>query len=176
MALSTSCSFEPRAPSTASKPVLVCVNAACDWVFTIHTHISRPEASGSTVWISVHTSTLKPTVAANAISEAAEAQWAEFDLDAVHIESLGLHDASDPAIFAAARLDGANLALLTKDEDFVKLLERNGPPPQVVWMRCGNIANRELKDLLLQVWPRTAALLAAGEPLVEVRPHRNRVR
>ena len=106
------------------------------------------------------------------------ARWlkAEFDLDAVHIESLGLHDASDPAIFAAARLDGANLALLTKDEDFVKLLERNGPPPQVVWMRCGNIANRELKDLLLQVWPRTAALLAAGEPLVEVRPHRNRVR
>ena len=45
MALSTSWSLDPRAPSTASNPVVVCVNAVCDCVFTIHTHISNPHAS-----------------------------------------------------------------------------------------------------------------------------------
>src|SRR5258707_720876 len=45
MALSTSCSLEPRAPSTASKPELVAANTACDCVFTTHTVSSSPAAS-----------------------------------------------------------------------------------------------------------------------------------
>jgi len=45
MPFSTNCSFEPRAPSTASNAVDVETNAACDCVFTIHTVMSRPQAS-----------------------------------------------------------------------------------------------------------------------------------
>ena len=44
MALSTSCSLDPRAPSTASKPAFAAVNAACDWVFTIQTVSRSPQA------------------------------------------------------------------------------------------------------------------------------------
>lgn len=58
--------------------------------------------------------------------------------------------------------------MLTKDSDFVDLLERHGPPPQVVWLTCGNTSNAYLRQLLGAAWPRVAALLAAGEPLVEV--------
>src|SRR5438445_13740235 len=47
MALSTSCNFEPRAPSTASKPALTPVNVDCDCFFTTHTVINNPLASAT---------------------------------------------------------------------------------------------------------------------------------
>ena len=89
-----------------------------------------------------------------------------FGVDAEAVRDLGLRDAEDPDIFARARSAGA--AVLTKDSDFVTLLERYGAPPQVVWLTCGNTSNAHLRVLLATAWPRVAALLAAGEPLVEV--------
>lgn len=77
-----------------------------------------------------------------------------------------LRDAEDPVIFQAARDAGA--VVLTKDADFVTLLARHGPPPQIVWLTCGNTSNHALRELLTTAWPRVAALLTAGEPLVEI--------
>jgi predicted nuclease of predicted toxin-antitoxin system len=57
---------------------------------------------------------------------------------------------------------------MTKDGDFVDLVARHGPPPQIVWLTCGNTTNAVLRDILGESWPRAAALLAAGEPLVEI--------
>lgn len=82
------------------------------------------------------------------------------------MRDLGLREAEDPAIFARARAAGA--VVITKDRDFVDLLERLGPPPQDVWLTCGNTSHAYLRQLLGGAWPRVAALLAAGEPLVEV--------
>lgn len=70
-------------------------------------------------------------------------------------------------IFEAARSGGAAV-VVTKDEDFVQLLERRGPPPQIVWVTCGNVRNVELREIVGAAWPRVAALLAASEPLVEI--------
>jgi predicted nuclease of predicted toxin-antitoxin system len=89
-----------------------------------------------------------------------------FDVEAVAVRDVGLRDAEDPAIFAAARL--ARAVLLTKDSDFVALVERLGPPPQVIWLTCGNTSNEFVRTLLSAAWPRIAALLLAGEPLVEL--------
>ena len=60
------------------------------------------------------------------------AQWmaVTFGIEAVAVREIGLRDAEDPRIFAAAR--EAGVALLTKDSDFVELLTRLGPPPQVI--------------------------------------------
>lgn len=97
------------------------------------------------------------------------ARWLarEYDVAALHVEDVALLHADDARIFETARLDGA-VVVMTKDEDFVKLVERHGPPPQVVWVTCGNVRNSELRRIVLEAWPRVAALLAAGEPLVEV--------
>jgi len=59
------------------------------------------------------------------------ARWlgSEHGLDAAHIVELGLLRAGDPAIFAAARDADREVVLLTKDDDFVKLLRQQGPPP-----------------------------------------------
>lgn len=84
-----------------------------------------------------------------------------------HVEDVEQLSAEDSEIFAAARAVEASV-VVTKDEDFVLLVERFGPPPQIVWVTCGNIRNAELRDLVLGAWPRVAELLASGEPLVEI--------
>jgi predicted nuclease of predicted toxin-antitoxin system len=96
------------------------------------------------------------------------APWlrATFGIEAVPLRDLGLRDAEDAAIFAAARAAGATV--LTKDSDFVALVARLGPPPQIVWLTCGNTSNVALRELLASAWLRVAALLAAGEPLIEI--------
>lgn len=90
----------------------------------------------------------------------------EFKVDAVHVKTLGLHQAEDSPIFDAART--AVDVVITKDDDFVRLLDRLGPPPRVLWVRCGNVKNAMLRDILLRAWPEAAVLFAAGESLVEV--------
>jgi predicted nuclease of predicted toxin-antitoxin system len=89
-----------------------------------------------------------------------------FDAEVVPVRDVGLRDATDRQIFDAARQ--ASTVVMTKDGDFVRLLERLGPPPQILWLTCGNTSNARLKELLLRVWPRVRALLEAGEPLVEI--------
>lgn len=69
-----------------------------------------------------------------------------FDLDAVALKDLGLRDARDVEIFEAARV--ANAVIMTKDSDFVELVCRLGVPPQIIWLTCGNVTNRNLHRLL----------------------------
>jgi predicted nuclease of predicted toxin-antitoxin system len=99
------------------------------------------------------------------------AQWlrSEYGTNAMHVETLGLHRAHDSQIFAAARAAEDPVMIVTKDDDFAKLLDQRGPPPQVVWVRCGNVSNQELRRIVLDAWPRALALLTTGEALVEIR-------
>jgi predicted nuclease of predicted toxin-antitoxin system len=89
-----------------------------------------------------------------------------FIVEAVPVRDLGLRDAADAAIFESAR--SANAVVMTKDSDFVQLLERHGPPPQVLWLTCGNTSNEALKQILRPAWPTITTMLTAGEPLVEI--------
>ena len=93
------------------------------------------------------------------------APWlrATFGLEATVLRELGLRDAEDRAIFAAARRAGA--VLMTKDSDFADLVARHGAPPQIILLTCGNTTNAALRSVLAGAWPRVAELLAAGEPL-----------
>lgn len=72
----------------------------------------------------------------------------------------------DLQIFQLAREAGA--VVMTKDRDFVDLLERLGPPPPVIWLTCGNTSNRAMRQILDSAFPRAKALLEQGEPLVEI--------
>ena len=61
---------------------------------------------------------------------------------AIHLLDLDLLRAGDPEIFTKARDAGA--VIVTKDEDFVLLLESQGAPPQIVWITLGNVRNTVL--------------------------------
>ena len=93
------------------------------------------------------------------------AQWPH--IQAVPFRNLGLRDAEDQEIFAQARSAGA--VVMTKDRDFLALLFKQGPPPQVIWLRVGNSSNKALQEVLLQTLDQAIASLLEGEHWVEVR-------
>lgn len=90
-------------------------------------------------------------------------------VDAVAARDWGLQQAEDEAIFLAAREHGPGAVVITKDSDFLDLLLRYGPPPQIVWLRCGNTTNACLRQLFTARWPDVRRLLEAGEALIEIR-------
>lgn len=96
------------------------------------------------------------------------APWlkAEFGLEAAHVSELGLSSVLDSEIFARGRT--ADAVILTKDFDFVALLDRLGPPPRVIWLTCANASTPFLKRLLALRMPIVLESLAAGEALVEI--------
>jgi predicted nuclease of predicted toxin-antitoxin system len=89
-----------------------------------------------------------------------------FAVSAVAIRDVGLRDAKDTEIFQAARRE--NAIVMTKDSDFVLLLDRLGAPPQVIWITCGNTSNARLKEILTNTLPKALELLKSGEELVEI--------
>ncbi len=57
---------------------------------------------------------------------------------------------------------------MTKDGDFVTILDQFGPPPQIVWLTIGNTSNAHLRDVLGRRFRTVAGLLEDGEALVEL--------
>ena len=96
------------------------------------------------------------------------ARWISetFGMQAHAVRDLGLRNAKDAEIFRAARQEG--VVVLSKDSDFVDLVERLGPPPQVLWLTCGNTTDVWLKHVLAAELPRALQLLERGEPIVEI--------
>src|SRR5437762_6406075 len=80
-----------------------------------------------------------------------------FGVTAHAVRDLGFRDGQDVAIFHAAREAGA--VIMSKDSDFVLLLERFGPPPQILWITCGNTSNARLRDILRKGFPEAKARL-----------------
>ena len=89
-----------------------------------------------------------------------------FTVECASARELGLRDALDPPIFAAARAAGA--IVMTKDADFASMVEGLGPPPRVIWLRCGNTSNAALKDLLTRELPDCIARLADGAAIIKL--------
>jgi predicted nuclease of predicted toxin-antitoxin system len=89
-----------------------------------------------------------------------------FGVRALALRDLGLRDAKDKAIFLAAR--DASATVMTKDLDFVRLLEEHGAPPCVLWLTLGNTSNERLRAVLAKHWRRIQQALASGEALIEI--------
>lgn len=90
----------------------------------------------------------------------------QFGVDAASVRYLDMLRAKDRNIFQAAK--EARAIVLTKDVDFVLLLQRFGPPPSVLWVRCGNTSNAYLRNVLVSTFAHAIRLIGAGEPLVEI--------
>jgi predicted nuclease of predicted toxin-antitoxin system len=107
------------------------------------------------IWVDAH---ISPAVA----------KWisAELGHPAQSMRDLGLRNAKDKDIFAAA--GQAEAIVMTKDADFVEMVERLGPPPAVIWLTCGNTSNTALRVLLRGTLPRAIGLIGRGNALVEI--------
>ena len=89
-----------------------------------------------------------------------------FTCECIAVRELGLRDAADREIFLAAREAGA--VVMSKDSDFVRMLDELGAPPQVIWVTCGNTSNARLKEILDVTLANAIALLESGERIVEI--------
>lgn len=90
-----------------------------------------------------------------------------FGVQSIAVRDLGLREAPDRAIFLAAR--SAAAVVMTKDIDFVRLLGELSPPPQVIWLTCGNTSDARLRQMLTKALPGAMSLLNSGQPVVEIR-------
>ena len=90
----------------------------------------------------------------------------KFPVNAVALRDLGLRNATDREIFFAARRESA--VVMTKDSDFVLLLDELDVPPQIIWITCGNTSNARLKEILTGTLTKALQLLQSGEKLVEI--------
>ena len=89
-----------------------------------------------------------------------------FAIEAFSLRDIGLRDAKDIEIFESAKI--TNVIIMTKDSDFVDLVCRLGIPPQILWLTCGNVTNRNLRQLLTITLPDALEQLQQGEMIVEI--------
>jgi predicted nuclease of predicted toxin-antitoxin system len=96
------------------------------------------------------------------------ANWltSTFGLESAALRDLALRDAQDVEIFEAARAE--NAVIMTKDSDFIDLVCRLGTPPQILWLTCGNVTNRNLRKLLSATLPDALKQLRQEEAIVEI--------
>ncbi|MCY7327014.1 MAG: DUF5615 family PIN-like protein, partial [Saprospiraceae bacterium] len=88
-----------------------------------------------------------------------------FGIDCFSVGYIGYRNASDLDIFFKAReLDAV---VLTKDEDFVKLLHQHGSPPRLIWITCGNTSNARMREILEAHFETALGLLETTD-LVEI--------
>ena len=62
------------------------------------------------------------------------------------MHALALRDAKDNEIFQRAKMKRA--VIMTKDADFVNLVQQFGAPPQVIWITSGNTSNARMREIL----------------------------
>jgi predicted nuclease of predicted toxin-antitoxin system len=89
-----------------------------------------------------------------------------FGVQAAAVRDLGMQQAEDLDIFLAARKAGA--VVITKDNDFVELLERLGSPPKIIWLTCGNTSEAALRGIFTANFAEALRLLDADDNLVEL--------
>lgn len=89
-----------------------------------------------------------------------------FSINAIALRDIGLRDATDNAIFDAAKI--ANAVLISKDSDFVEIVMRHGTPPKLIWLTCGNVSNAALETLFNAKLREAIQLLEGGESIVEL--------
>lgn len=96
------------------------------------------------------------------------ASWisANFEVTALALRDIGLRDATDRGIFLEAKK--AAVIVMTKDKDFVQLVDTLSAPPQVIWLTCGNTSNARLREILLASLEKALSLIESGESLVEI--------
>ena len=88
--------------------------------------------------------------------------------ECIHVQDVGLEADDDRSIWQYAK--ERSLTIISKDEDFQALANRQGAiPPQAVWVRLGNCRKPALLEAFSRILPALHESLAAGEAVVEIR-------
>ncbi|MBL7718767.1 MAG: DUF5615 family PIN-like protein [Flavipsychrobacter sp.] len=90
-----------------------------------------------------------------------------FDVEAVSSYKLDFFIETDYSIFMKAKK--ANAIFITKDKDYIKLLNQLKAPPAIIFLGVGNISNADLKTKLYSSFQQSIDLITkSGFDLVEI--------
>ncbi|WP_282780301.1 DUF5615 family PIN-like protein [Phaeodactylibacter xiamenensis] len=64
----------------------------------------------------------------------------------IHVSQISLERAGDIEVWEYAKQEGFHI--MTKDKDFVALLNQKGHPPKIIWLQLGNCTNKEIKAII----------------------------
>jgi predicted nuclease of predicted toxin-antitoxin system len=88
--------------------------------------------------------------------------------DCLHVQDINMGATADRVIWEHAKAHG--MVILTKDEDFPLMADRQGSiPPQVVWVRLGNCRKAALLQAFVSLLPDLRTLLDDGGSVIEIR-------
>ena len=66
--------------------------------------------------------------------------------DSSHVQFHGLAEKTDTEVWEFAKRNG--FCIVTHDADFPERCRLYGPPPKVIWLRCGNAPTNTVEALL----------------------------
>lgn len=102
----------------------------------------------------------------NQLPEALAAFLSGNGLQADHVRQHHLAAVTDAEIWNFAKANG--FVIVTMDEDFQHLAARYGTPPQVVWVRLGNVRKQALLSAFAAVLPMLRSEIENGTPVIEI--------
>lgn len=102
----------------------------------------------------------------NQLPEALAAFITANGIESSHVRHFDLGAETDAEIWRFASAHG--FCIVTMDEDFQHFASRYGTPPQVVWVRLGNVRKAALLEAFSAVLPELKAGLESGVPVIEI--------
>lgn len=66
--------------------------------------------------------------------------------DSEHVRHAGLDTASDAVVWRYAAT--GSYLFVTQDSDFADMAALYGPPPKIIWLRCGNVPTERVAEML----------------------------
>ena len=79
-----------------------------------------------------------------------------------HINSIGLLNATDRAIWNTAKKEG--FTIVTFDQDYLEFAALHGAPPKIILLRSGNMGTLAIAHLLDKYHPRISEFIQSRTP------------
>jgi predicted nuclease of predicted toxin-antitoxin system len=89
-----------------------------------------------------------------------------FGIESYSFDYLGWRLSEDYEVFVNVR-EYTDPIIITKDEDFVRLLQTHDSPPKIIWVTMGNTSNQNLRRVFIETF-RDAMDLLRENDLVEI--------
>jgi len=72
-----------------------------------------------------------------------------------------MEHADDSMIWTFARENG--FTIVTKDSDFYERSLVQGFPPQIIWLKCGNVSTQRVQEILLRSFEAISIFIREGK-------------
>jgi predicted nuclease of predicted toxin-antitoxin system len=85
----------------------------------------------------------------------------------IHVSQVSLENAGDIVVWEYAR--EKDLHIMTKDKDFIALLNQKGHPPKIIWLQLGNCTNKEIQAIIMKQKTTIKHFISSGKGILKIK-------